>query len=102
MAHRSSDIGPSAPWYEDDGIEYVGDSVLFEQTVDEVVARLVDTLEARIEKLHSGDLSLAGILDEIRDQMTVASAQGHFGEARELHDLALALLLAEDSAKRAV
>lgn len=98
---RTTDIGPSAPWFEEDGPEYVGDDVLYSHTIDQVTNQLAEHLEARLERLRAAP-SPRDLMNEIRDQMTVAAAQGNFGEARELHDLALALLMAEDGAKRAV
>ena len=95
---RMSDIGPGAPWFEEDGPEYVGDDVLYNELLEDVAKQLRNHLEARLERLSTRE----GLMVEIRDQMTVASAQGHFGEVRELHDLMLALLLAAEATKRAV
>lgn len=94
-------IAPGAPWLEEEGPEYVGPDALYAQTVDEVVNQLRTHLEARLERLAAAQ-SPNDIMLEIRDQMTVAAAQANFGEVRELHDLALALLMAEEDTRRAV
>ncbi len=96
------DIGPRAAWYGDDAIEYVGDDVIFAEAVDAVRRELVAALQARINALSAEGVGVHDLMEEIRDQMVRASARAQFGDARELHDMALGLLLAESSAKRAV
>lgn len=76
------------------------DAVVFSEAMDDARQMLTDVLQARIEALDSD--SLLPLLEEIRRQMSTASAEARFGEVRSLHDLALSLLLAQDQAKRAV
>jgi hypothetical protein len=96
------DIGPRSAWYGDDGIEYVGDDVIFAEAIEAVRSELIGALQVRINALNAADVSVPDLMDEIRDQMVRASAHAQFGDVRELHDMALGLLLAESSAKRAV
>jgi hypothetical protein len=99
---RFPDIGPSAPWYGAEAIEYVGDEVLFRQTIDAAVQQLTAQLEARVQRIQSEGVPVHVLIEEISAQMTVASANGLFSETRELHDLVLQLRLVESSKKRAV
>lgn len=98
---KLSDIGPSAPWYDPDSPDFLDDDeLLFTEAMEEARQMLAEALQRRIEALDSD--ALMPLMEEIRRQMATAAAEARFGEARNLHDIALSLLLAQDQAKRAV
>lgn len=98
---RHRNIGPSAPWSEDEEIEYVDDGVLYTSTVDEAVEVLAENLESRVDLLRA-EPTIEAITAEVQRQMATAAAQGDFGTVRELNDLLLGVYLAKENARRAV
>lgn len=93
--------GPSAPWCNDDEIEYVGDDVLFAEARDTLADILAENLEARAKVLRENP-KLPALEEEIRLQMSVAASKGNYGTVRELDELLIALYLSKENTRRAV
>lgn len=79
--------GPSAPWTEDDATIDYGDSPeeVMEAAVAALGSVLASRLQARLGLLAEG--GLPALEAEVRRQMSTDTAAGHFGTARQLHDL---------------